>query len=314
MFLQILQTIAVIILVVGFGILLIRASADARKEAEKRAAEQAAKEREEQEFRERILKAIRGDFVSGYAIKRELGWIRTAGRDSPSAVEDDIKLQAAQLGANAVLKLHWQIIKEREVAGYGKKGNPYYETVTSYSGEGLAVIIEKKVEKTPSYSSTNYGAAGYASGWVAIDGNNLFGTIYNEFDNTDEAFRVLNRFLLRLQSSPYKPHLFWDGAFIKFARAVGITQGGEKLSDILLARLSISADNLTVSEFGKRADETIVSWAAIKSAAIISGDHFSKKIEDDLIIEKSRKLSEMGLLLKYSLVSGEIVVPELTSL
>jgi hypothetical protein len=314
MFLQFLQTIAVVAGIIVFLVVLVKASEHAKKEAAKLAAEKAAKERREQELREQIITAIRGDYVSGYTTRRELGWVRTAGCESPSFVEANIRLQAAERGANAVLKLHWKIVRESEVAGYGKKGNPYYETVTTYSGEGLAVVIEKKIEKSVPYNATNATAVGYTSGWVAIDGNNMFGTIYNELKNAEEAFRILNKFLFRLQSSPYKYHLFWDGAFIKFARAVGITHGGESLSEVLLGKLSISGDNLTVSELGRRADETIVSWAAIKSAAIISGDHFSKKIEDDLIIEKSKKLADMGLLLKYNLVSGEIVIPELKSL
>lgn len=289
-------------------------------EAQRKAA---ADEKAEQENRERTLRAqiittTRGDFVSSYTLKREVGWVIVEGCDSPRVVEDALKLEAAKIGANAIIKQHWKPVRETVVAGRGKRGNPYYETITKYNGEGLAVIIEPKIAKQKKDEVTRTAEAsfeeGYVAGWVAIDGNNLFGTIYNEVKVADEAFRILGKFLLRLQSSPYKVQLFWDGSFIKFARATGLAKSGEKLDRIILDRLPVNQSNLTISDVGARADEAIISWAFIKSAAVVSGDYFSKKLEDALIIEKSAALRKKGLILRYQFISGEIVVPELRSL
>ena len=73
-------------------------------------------------------------------------------------------------------------------------------------------------------------------------------------------------------------------------------------------------DSLTVSDFGQRVDDLIVTWAHMKTCAIISNDNYSKDYEDQLIMVKSKQLRDQGLVLKAQVVAGEIVVPELTSI
>jgi len=217
------------------------------------------KENLERDLRAKIILVTRGDHVKDYNVIRELDWVEAKECESPRFIEDKLKLEAAKRGANAIVKYHWKVEKNSILAGHGRRGNPFFETETTYVGEGLAVLLEKRemrqVPIQPVTKKDTYDAAG----WVAIDGNNIFGSIYQKCNDADESFRILNKFLIRLQSSPYKPHVFWDGNFITFARALRISKDGENLPELLLSRLSISFDCLTVSESGKRADELIVS-------------------------------------------------------
>ena len=81
----------------------------------------------------------------------------------------------------------------------------------------------------------------------------------------------------------------------------------------LQEKLNISAENLTVSDFEQGADVLIVSWASTKSAAVISNDNFNKDYQDGLIISKANNLKSKGLLLKFSFIAGEIIIPEMTA-
>ena len=88
----------------------------------------------------------------------------------------------------------------------------------------------------------------------------------------------------------------------------------ENLRDFLLKTLSINSKDLTVSAFGRRSDEEMISWASLKSAAVVSNDKFSKEDEDQNITEKSNLLAESGRILNFSIVTDEVVVPGLVSM
>lgn len=279
-----------------------------------------AKRQENKILMDKVLQTTRSDSLKGFNIDDDLGWISVQNCESSKEVDEQLKIKAARLGGNGIIKLHWINRKESYIAGHGKKGNPYYQNRTIYDGEGVAVSITKKntLRKMQQFSGlrplSQPVAAGYPSGWIAIDGNNLFGEIYKTNDDPLVSFQIMRKYILNLQNSPYKVHMFWDGNFIKFAHALKIAPQNINLTEILTTNLSIMKDSLTVSDFGQRVDDLIVTWAHMKTCAIISNDNYSKDYEDQLIMVKSKQLRDQGLVLKAHVVAGEIVVPELTSI
>ena len=282
------------------------------------------KAKEQKNTQERLLsnqitQTSRSDYIRGYKILREAGWVNVRGCETTQLVEQKIRAEATQKGANAVIKLHWKMRKESYVAGRGKKGNPYYRNRTVYDGEGLGVIVEKSTPQKRQVNTTilnkvTSSNAGYPSGWVALDGNNIFGKIHEQTNDVEHTFNILRTVIRKLSHSPYKPHVFWDGKFVTFAHATDPSSRGINFENWLQEKLGIPSGNLTVSEFIDRADILIVPWAYTKKAAIISNDNFNKNYEDDLIASKAQELKNLGLLLKFSFIAGELVIPEMTSL
>ena len=276
----------------------------------------AAKAEEERKLSAQILRTNRGDFIRGYKIVNEIGWVSVKDCESSQSAEEQLRVAAAKLGANGVIKLHWRIRKDSYVAGHGKRGNPYYKNRNVYDGEGVAVQISKpeknNIRTAASLKPTS--TAGYTSGWIAIDGNNLFGEIFKQTDDAISSFQIFRKYLMKINNSPYKFHIFWDGKFIKFAHALKIAPMNKQLEEILVENLDISISNLTVSEVRQRVDDLIVPWAHMKTCAILSNDNYAKDYEDKLIITKSNELKDCNLLLKFKFIAGEIVVPELTAL
>jgi len=277
--------------------------------------------RKESELIKKIQRTTRSDFVRGYKIIREVGWVNISDCSSTQEVEEKLKLKAAEIGANAIIKLHWNTRKESYVAGHGNKGNPYYKNRSVYDGEGVATIIEKSHPRMRRESSNSKNSitkaghqSGYEAGWIAIDGNNVFGEVFKQIDDTSATFAILRKFFLELSHSPYKAHIFWDGKFVKFAHATDESSRGEDLETILKSNLGIGSESLTISEQGQSADTLLVPWAHAKSAAIISNDNFLKHYEDYLIAGKAKDLRNASRILKCNFISGEIIVPELTAL
>jgi hypothetical protein len=277
--------------------------------------------RKEKDLIKKIQRTSRSDFVRGYKISREVGWVNISDCSSTQEVEEKLKLKAAEIGANAIIKLHWNMRKESYVAGHGKKGNPYYKNRSVYDGEGVAAIIEKSNPRTRRESGNSKNSTtraehqdGYESGWIAIDGNNVFGEVFKQIDDTSATFAILRKFFLKLSHSPYKAHIFWDGKFVKFAHATDASSRGEGLEAILKSNLGISSESLTISKQGQRADTLLVPWAHAKSAVIISNDNFLKDYEDLLIAGKAKDLRNANRILKCNFIAGEIIVPELIAL
>ncbi len=121
----------------------IKSDEEARKAAEeaRKAAEKLKKEK--QELRKNILRTSRGEFIRGFKIVRELGWVTVADCNSSKEAEEEMQVEAARIGGNGIIKMHWRTRKEDYVAGHGKNGNPYYRSRTVYDGEGVAVSISK---------------------------------------------------------------------------------------------------------------------------------------------------------------------------
>lgn len=268
--------------------------------------------RKENELIKKIQRTSRSDFVRGYKVNREVGWVNISDCSSTQEVEEKLKLKAAEIGANAIIKLHWKMRKESYVAGHGKKGNPYYKNRNVYDGEGVAAIIEKSEPRTRRESGISKKAvtkaehqSGYEAGWIAVDGNNVFGEVFKQIDDTSATFAILRKFFLKLSHSPYKAHIFWDGKFVKFAHATDASSRGEDLETILKSNLGMGSESLTISEQGQSADTLLVPWAHAKSAAIISNDNFSKDYEDHLIAGKAKDLRNASRVLKCNFIAGK---------
>ena len=85
----------------------------------------------------------RGTYLPGFRIVEDKGWIcSTQEFDSEGAAKENLALQAARNGANACVFYNLNETRDREVAGHGPKGNPYYQTVVTYSAKARAVVVE----------------------------------------------------------------------------------------------------------------------------------------------------------------------------
>jgi hypothetical protein len=90
------------------------------------------------------------DFLRGFHIIKEIELIRESGYGDPAEVEAALKKHCLQKGGNGLIKFFWdkhiRHHKAEYVAGYGKKGNPYYRsrhwTTADFSGHAVAIIAE----------------------------------------------------------------------------------------------------------------------------------------------------------------------------
>lgn len=269
--------------------------------------------KEERAYAEMIKAVTRSDFLKGKIIASEIGWVRVSGCKNTEVAEHKLKAQAGKLGANGLIKFHWTQRKESYVAGRGKKGNPYYKNRTLYDAEGVAVKWSKEIE-SPLVDRENITPRRWEAGWVALDGNNIFGSIYEQSKDIDSSFATFRTFLIKLEQSPYKFHLFWDGKFIKFLHAVEENSRGKPLKDVLIEKLGVDAKNLTISDNSQRIDDLIVPWAHAKNSVIVTRDKFSKPNEDTLINSKAVDMRAKGKILKHSVIAGDIIVPELVAI
>ena len=90
--------------------------------------------------------------IRGYHIKEEIRTVRCDQKyEDKARVEAFLKWFAAQTGGNGYIKFGWdkhsESREEKEVAGYGPKGNPHYRTrrytIHYYTGHAVAVIAER---------------------------------------------------------------------------------------------------------------------------------------------------------------------------
>jgi len=107
----------------------------------------------------------RGDRIANHKIVSTLGNVSTDHKhDSPYNVELDLKLKAAQIGGNAMVNFEWTIHRndysERYIAGYGPKGNPFYQTRWHrekwFTGEATSVLTQSLGEPRRNAASVSY--------------------------------------------------------------------------------------------------------------------------------------------------------------
>ncbi len=86
---------------------------------------------------------FKGAYVPGVTSVKRLGWIAT--QDEHDTVEDvceELKLIAARMGGNACVEFWYDMNKDRQIAGYSERGNPFYRTVVTFAGKACAVRID----------------------------------------------------------------------------------------------------------------------------------------------------------------------------
>ena len=89
-----------------------------------------------------FIGVFRHDLPARYGKWTEIGWIKLTKLDSPAEYERELKRLAIMAAGCAAIKSYWSKNVESYVAGHGAKGNPYYRTHTTYSGEALVVGIK----------------------------------------------------------------------------------------------------------------------------------------------------------------------------
>jgi hypothetical protein len=91
--------------------------------------------------------------LKGCRTQKEIGRIEENGHmEDPEAVAHNLKIYAAQIGGNGYVRFFYERHQERNseqyVAGYGKKGNPYYRTKywteVWYTGYATAIWAERQ--------------------------------------------------------------------------------------------------------------------------------------------------------------------------
>lgn len=104
------------------------------------------------------------EFLQEYRIKKEIKLIRTINKNGdPAQVESELKWHCLQIGGNGLIRFfsdkHIEYHEEEYIAGYGTKGNPYYQTkrwTTAYfSGHAVAVIAESRKSSFGSQKTEN---------------------------------------------------------------------------------------------------------------------------------------------------------------
>lgn len=348
------EIILVCIIIVVFFYLRKKANNEKKRLLELRLQrERDEQDRQEEEHNRRevskIIKFHKGDYVKGYDIKSEIAWVRVSGCDNIEKTEFQLKLQAAEKGANALIKMHWVAEKERYVAGYGNRGNPYYQSKTIYNGEALAVIIKEKIRSknqnrlpiTESSAPRNtrkeleQGNSQNTSKFSHQKNENA-GSTYTAFseDKTDlkkpmlfsgdllvidgnnifgeaENFEIIKNFINKIEKSKYNYVVFWDYNFNWFLLKQELKSKDEKLNDFLARNLAIDKSKISVSPSGTSSDDFLIKYALQKNAAVISNDGFKKEKEDFLILDDATKLRQEGRLMKFSVILDEIIVPQL---
>ncbi|MEI6514245.1 MAG: hypothetical protein WCO51_13385 [bacterium] len=109
---------------------------------------------EHEEVQEQIANwagGTREETLRGFRIIKQIGVVRSDTEcGDPAEVEHYLMWHAAQVGGNAFIKFFWDKRiahhDERYIAGYGKKGNPYYRTrhytTQHFTGHAVAVLAE----------------------------------------------------------------------------------------------------------------------------------------------------------------------------
>ena len=248
-----------------------------RKEARERQAIAARQEQEHQAIaawqeNERqsiasIIFATARDCHPEYKIIEEKGWIKTT-EDSREQAEEYLKLRAASIGANALIKIRFDNISEPYIAGYGKRGNPYYRNRKVTTWEACAVRVAERARKRPTRSDnevirSNDLVPEQKGRLAAIDGNNCRPDGAHKPDL--QAVKDLTH---ELRQRGMIPHLFFDPG-------VGWELFGRHVTEQELAAiLEMPAESVTVAAGGTKADTWIIEFALRENAVVVTNDRF----------------------------------------
>jgi len=259
---------------------------------------------EEAQHRIKLIQKIdfitKHEHVRGYDEKSNLGWVRTSGEESRETVEESLKVLAAGLGANALIKYYWQSEKETYQAGKGPKGNPYYRNRTIFGGEAVAVVLEKakknKIETETYQRKPDFKK--YAGTSIVLDGNNIVGGSAWQFD-------PLAKFLAELRRSKYKYTIFFDNNIFRTLKERDLISQGQSISECIAEIIGEEPDNIVVSPKGEEADPYIIEQAYRHNAAIVSNDAFNDFRIEHPWLETGERL------FPFRVIGPDILVPKL---
>ena len=263
-----------------------------RKKAAEKAAEIA---KIEQELISTVKHFTRSEKIKNYQQTKEKGWIRTEGKVTREEVENDLKLQAAKMGCNSVIKFTFHSEKVSYQAGKGPKGNPYYKNKTVFSGEAVAVQLEKVIKKIPTSKPT---FEKYEGKILIIDGNNILG-------RSEWKFNPLKALLVQLKIAGYNFTVFFDNNIYRALKENELISDTETIEECLSKVINQDKKDIRVTPAGEQADSFILEFAKQQNSAIISNDKFT-----DFEPHYPKVINER--LLKFDVVNDTVLVPKLS--
>lgn len=265
-----LTTILVVALIIGILWLLIRAGAKHEKAENERRRKEREARLEEEERKKKVrgekIKEVQfvssGEYIRRHKIIQDFGWVEGNSFAKRSELEDELKFQAAEKGANGLIKFTLTRGSEREIAGFGHKGNPYYATVTRFAAEALAVKAVREDLKTPSRPPRL--SLDRTENVLLIDGSNLLYWLNDE--PHPGAIRALAQELRARRitfsvyfdaNAEYVLKKFTEGSARKFGDVVGLLE-----------------TEMVIVPAGSQADPFILQRAESTGGGVISNDRF----------------------------------------
>lgn len=264
----------------------------------------------ERELASKIKHFTKQEFINGFNITKDFGWVRAKGEKTREQVEKTLKARAARYGANAVMKFSWQSERETYQAGRSKRGNPYYKNRTVYNGEAVAVLLQasgksrentasKVVKLTEEQTSFNKKPTfkKYLGKKIVLDGNNIVGC-------SDWSFQPLTLFMEKLAETNYEYTLFFDNNIYRALKESNLILKDETIPKSISRVTGIEERCIVVTPAGVEADSFILELAVQQKSAVISNDRYAD-------FKETYPSVFDDYLLKFELVGGTILVPKL---
>ncbi|MDQ1318524.1 MAG: hypothetical protein QG588_2186 [Candidatus Poribacteria bacterium] len=256
--------------------------------------------------------------ITNYDIVKVLGMVEYRGTScsEPVEVEERLKVYSVQKGGNAYIKCHWSEQEQRNsktvLAGYGKKGNPYYKTVHSterwFTGYATAVLVEpvkknNKVSLSLNKYSTNRDPVKLPSvtgiNTVIVDGLNVcrWSVAYDKAPDLS----VLITLCIELAIKNINFFCFFDANTRYCLKGMQNDNQENAYTDLI---------NKLPAFFGEvpgrtRADEFILQKADTDKGFIISNDQFKE------YHEQYNWLDEGSRLIKGMVADNRLSIPRL---
>lgn len=272
----------------------------------------------------KIIHFTERDFISDFSQILDLGTVHTSEEKTREDVEQSLKIQAAELGANAILKFSWTSRKRAIQAGRRTNGYNDNQNTAVFDGEALAVILEAsgqspsityKPPTKPKATRENYTPRvvvadnaspapesnpefkKYSGKKIILDGNSIV-------ENTGQIFQPLTLFLEELKAASYEYTLFFNDSINMILIQNNLMLEDESITECI-SRISCTDEvNIIVMSAETEADAFILELAERQKAAIISNNIYTefKATYGNLFDDN---------LLRFELVGDVILVPKL---
>lgn len=240
----------------------------------------------------------RQEYIRGFIETKRFGWVRTCTQENRENVEYELKLEAARLGANALINYYWSSDNETYQAGTGPKGNPYYKNRRVYGGEAIAISISKSQSPQKNERRRKERFRKVLDVNLVLDGSNIVG--HSGWD-----FTPLKALVSALEKASIRYIVFFDNSIFRTLKERGKISEQQDIHSALSNVLSIQKANILVTPVKEEADPYIIEYASKNGSAVVSRDNFEDfKDEYPWLMSSDRKLN-------FSVVNGEILVPKL---